>query len=451
MQYRNLVEALKQLPPWMPAFETAVVSFFGLALCWWAEPSDPYFVLAVYPWPIIAPVLVALRYGFFYGTISVAIIDISLVIAIQQQWVDYSTIPYSYLVGMALTTMLVGEFRDFGQRQLEVLRQSNLYRQVRLDEFTRNYHLLKVSHDRLEQQLAGHGQSLREALRLLQRRFSHKLSETINTKQGRQILELLSQYTYLQAVALVNVVNNKVVPKSIAELGGVYEVEPKDPLVVQAIKERRLMAVPVNKDGQLEPFDSQYIVAAPIIDSENNLYGLVVVKRMPFFALTSHTLTLLAVLVGRIADFINYSKYHDNAEDEEQQWFAVNLIRAALDAEQVQVPSSLLLIRFNSDETAERVTALIKDIQRGLDLVIRCHKEKSNEQLILFPLTDELGLAGYKLRLAQVVRERLGKDLDSMDMELRQHSISNRSELALFLKLEGIDGWQMARHTGNLS
>lgn len=451
MQYRNLVEALKQLPPWMPGVETLVVSMLGMALCWWAEPNDPYFVNSVYPWPVIAPVLVALRYGFFYGTISVALIIVSLILSIQNGWVDYQDTPYSYLVGMALTTMLVGEFRDFSQRQLEVLRQSNLYRQVRLDEFTRNYHLLKVSHDRLEQQLAGHGQSLREALRLLQRKFSHQLSETIDTKQGRQILELLSQYTYIQAVALVNVVDGKVVPKSVAELGSVYEINPEDPLVMRALEERQLMAVPVNKDGQLEPFDSQYIVAAPLVDSENNLYGMIVVKRMPFFALTSHTLTLLAVLVGRIADFINFSRYCEFIEDEEQQWFSVNLIRSAVDAEMIKVPSSLLFIRFNDLELAERVTGLIKDIQRGLDLIISRQSNNSVELLMLLPLTDELGMAGYKHRLELAVRERLGKDFDSLDMHWRQHSIRSRSELTTFFEVEGIDGWQVARHTSNLS
>ena len=47
--------------------------------------------------------------------------------------------------------MLVGEFRDIWDRRLERLDLANDYRQLRLDEFTRAHHLLRISHDRLEQ------------------------------------------------------------------------------------------------------------------------------------------------------------------------------------------------------------------------------------------------------------------------------------------------------------
>lgn len=76
----------------------------------------------------------------------------------------YARIDPSFIVGVLVCGMLVGEVRDLWMRRLERLQMANEYRQYRLDEFTRAHQILRVSHDLLEQRVAGSDQSLRSSL-----------------------------------------------------------------------------------------------------------------------------------------------------------------------------------------------------------------------------------------------------------------------------------------------
>ena len=64
--------------------------------------------------------------------------------------------------------MVAGEFRDIWGRRLHRLEGAYQYRAERLEEFTRSYQLLRLSHDRLEQTVANSGFSLREGIMRLQ-------------------------------------------------------------------------------------------------------------------------------------------------------------------------------------------------------------------------------------------------------------------------------------------
>jgi hypothetical protein len=369
------------------------------------------------------------------------LLDLALVIAIQNQWVAYPDMPYSYLVGMALVAMLTGEFRDFSQRQIDVLKQSNLYRQVRLDEFTRSYHLLKVSHDRLEQQLAGHGQSLREALRYLQRQMSQASEPQLSPRMGRLVLDALSQYTFLQRAALLNFVDGKLEPEPVAELGGLRNVNTDDPLILESLTTRQLVSIPVNRDFKTDIFNTDYLLVVPLVDSEDHVHSLVVVQRMPFFALTQHTLTLLAVMAGRVADFINLARYAVADPSEEHLIFGVNLMRAVRDAEQHQVPACLVVMDIATDADGQTLMNIIYQLQRGLDLIVTLEPAQHQRLLILLPLTDELGLAGYRQRLEEEIRSRLGASLMELPVKWSQHRMTSLPQLKSFLKELNINEW----------
>ncbi|MEI8633486.1 hypothetical protein P4S72_18345 [Vibrio sp. PP-XX7] len=58
--------------------------------------------------------------------------------------------------------MTGGKTNEKQKRQLDYIND-------RLETFTRHYHLLRLSHDKLEQMLAGHTLSLRESLQSRQK------------------------------------------------------------------------------------------------------------------------------------------------------------------------------------------------------------------------------------------------------------------------------------------
>ncbi len=125
--------------------ETLVISALALGLGWWFSPDDPLQVNATFPWVILAPLLLGMRYGFVRGLASAALL-VAALFAFRVQGVEaYAQVPAAFIVGVLLCAMLVGEFRDIWERRLERLELANEYRQLRLDEFTRAHHILRIS------------------------------------------------------------------------------------------------------------------------------------------------------------------------------------------------------------------------------------------------------------------------------------------------------------------
>ncbi|AHI33126.1 hypothetical protein AU15_09455 [Marinobacter salarius] len=50
--------------------ETLLITAFFLAFSVWHRPDDPFYLTGNFPWPVLGPLLVGLRYGFFMALIS---------------------------------------------------------------------------------------------------------------------------------------------------------------------------------------------------------------------------------------------------------------------------------------------------------------------------------------------------------------------------------------------
>ena len=58
--------------------ETLLITAFFLAFSVWHRPDDPFYLTGNFPWPVLGPLLVGLRYGFFMALISALIIIAAL-------------------------------------------------------------------------------------------------------------------------------------------------------------------------------------------------------------------------------------------------------------------------------------------------------------------------------------------------------------------------------------
>ncbi len=87
------------------------------------------------------------------------------------------------------------------------LYMANEYRQYRLDEFTRSYRLLQVSHDELELRIAGNNRSMRSTLLLLRQALQSvdKTQKNEFAAIGEQAMQIFSQYGAFTAAGLYEV------------------------------------------------------------------------------------------------------------------------------------------------------------------------------------------------------------------------------------------------------
>ena len=305
--------------------ETPILTAAVLGLCFWFEPTDPLFVNR-FPWPILAPLLLAVRYGFLHAMVSAGMLVVATLVLMREGYPGYVELPASYIVGMLVSSMVVGEFRDLWERRLQRLQMANEYRQFRLDEFTRAYQMLRSSHDRLEERVAGSETSLRSSLLLLRKRVLQVRPETNVLKSSADsILSVLGQYGSFNAAALYPVVDGQLqVSKAYAEVGDMGALDANDLLIRLCLERADVVSV------------------------------------------RERTFMLLALLGGHIADLLHSDAQVLALENNEARRFSQHLQRSVLDAEKHDLPGSLMCFELPADSTP--VLKALVDSQRGLEL-----------------------------------------------------------------------------------
>ena len=123
------------------------------ALGLWQNRQDPFFLHGGFPWLVLPPLITSLRYGFAHGLGSAATLCLVLLAFARRHHPAVPAFPGSLAIGLLLTAMITGEFRDMWQRKLHRLHELSEYHQVLLQKFSRSYHLLATSHDRLERRV----------------------------------------------------------------------------------------------------------------------------------------------------------------------------------------------------------------------------------------------------------------------------------------------------------
>ncbi len=132
----------------------------------------------------------------------------------------------------------------------------------------------------------------------------------------------------------------------------------------------------------------------PLIDTEDNLLGIMAVRQMPFFVFNDRTLSLLALLAGHVADLLRSDATALQLNDADAQSFSQQLRRSLIDVEQHDLEASLCM--FELKDPNQELLRLFADSQRGLDLQIHLVNKRGNSCiLVLMPLTSTEGSRGY--------------------------------------------------------
>lgn len=299
------------------------------------------------------------------GLISASLLVVMLFVLRAGGLPLYSDIPSGYIIGVLVSTMLVGEFRDLWERRLQRLQMANEYRQYRLDEFTRAHHILRVSHDRLEQRVAGSDQSLRSSLLMLRDRLRElDVSNNRLSSLAEPILALLGQYGSLRIAGLY-ALDATGKPEALAMLGEMGALDADDLLVRLCLEKGDVVSV---REELLERGEqarhSSLQACVPLLDTEDRLLAILAIRQMPFFAFNERILSLLALLAGHIADMLQSDAVALRLDDADSQAFSQQLRRSLIEAERHELPASLCMLELSQPN--EDLMRLLTDSQRGL-------------------------------------------------------------------------------------
>lgn len=375
---------------------TGILPVVGYAI----NAADPFYLDNRFPWLILAPLLITLRYGFIFGMSSAVSLVSILALGRYLDWPIVPIFPVERAVGMILITMIAAEFQDISRQKLQQLQHKYHYLKLRMDEFSRAYHVLKGSHSLLEQQADNHKKSMRNVLLDLQ---GQVLSLARNDGEplggiGDPILNLFSEYGSIQTASLYAVSEDRKLINShpVACLGKPPALWPASLLIKEALKTGHVTSIRTFE----EEMEQEVLVVIPLIDAFQRIWGVVIVNEMSMFALQKNTLDLLSLLGGHVGDLIKRRAGGGLLDKNAWLEFECELRRTLEEARSFEIAAAMVVSIVSSEALYDALMSLFRAECRGLDKVLAFRDGLGRQVIIqLLPLTDENGLKDFLSRL----------------------------------------------------
>jgi len=361
-------------------------------------------------WSSLGPLIVALRYGFAKGFIC-ALITVVVCIAISNLSASSLSFSFSNALGICLLAMIAGEFRDYWHKTNEKYKQNHDYMAKRINSFTQNYHLLKVSHDQLEQKTAAATVNLRASMQSLHtiaaKHDQHQLEEL-----AIAFLDLFAEIGGVEVAGIYRVEDDNLQENVLAELGDTHALDIDDPMLLDMLKRKKLLSI--GKFATNHQDQSRYQLCIPFVDTNNKLQAVILVEKVKFFMLTKVNIALLSVLANYAADLVSSDAITPHLEPNQGKLFLQYLMRAIENRDQFGTDSSMLLCIDRSGKHKKALDHAV-NFRRGADIYWNCwHKEPDAVSIpaiaVLLPLTALIDAQQYVLRLEDLLKNELGDE-----------------------------------------
>lgn len=398
--------AVTDARPWVTLLEMVLLPLIAVTLGLLWNPEDPLWIDAGFPWAWLAVVIVALRYGPLAGVGSACVLLLAwLAINVGR----YDAFPQTFFLGGLILVLLVGEFSSLWQARTRRAENVQLYLDQRLEHLVRQYYLLRLSHDRLEQELIGRPMSMRDALSALQSIGSPDQTP----EDGAQVLlRLLAQYCQIESAVLYPVRGDELDLQPVASMGAPTALVVSDPLVQQALETRKLCHI---SQAVAQGQQSRYLAAAPLLDLGGDLYGLLIIDDMPFFSLQDENLQTINLLLGYYTDGLatqTLSRPIVEALPDCPPDFAFEAQRLSHIHETTGVPSVIVALECSPRALDKGLPAQIERLKRELDESWLIRGPDRCVLAMLMPLGDAATAEGYISRLESWSKQKSGQALE---------------------------------------
>ncbi len=374
--------------------ETACITAAILAAGYFFNGHDPFFCTTAFPWLWFAPLLISLRYGLAPGIFSVSLITLLMLLMSRDGRLPYP-FPSHYLLGGLLLTMISGQFSTVWRQRLRHAERLSEHAVERAQQISRAYFMVRLSHDRLEQNLISKPVTLRQAmvdLRFLLVRHTGKISQEVAT----ELLAILAHYCHLDSAAIHLVDNGRIHKNPVAACGKGAPFDSQDILLTSAMEKGNTSyqsVATIPPDGQR----SHYLVVSPMCSSSGEVLAVLLVSEMPFMSLNRENLQILGVLLSYCVE--NAFATQKGAEvlavfPSCPPAFASDLIKMHRLNRDLGIDSTLAILHVHPNPRENEVVASIEKAQRGLDHIWSLQTAAGNVLLTLMPFSGVAGGRG---------------------------------------------------------
>lgn len=400
----------------------AVVAAIGIV--WLFVPDNPLLLGYGFPWMWLVPLILALRYGTLLGALA-ALVVLGAWAVFYGQTAAAGSFPRMYFLGGLMLVLIGGQYGDIWGARLSRARTVNGYLNDRLAALTKNHFLLRLSHERLENDLLAKPTTLRDTLTQLrnialaarEHGAGDNAPDVAQLPGAEPFLQWTAQACQLEVAAMVRVTGNRIDTEPVARVGTPFDIVADDPLIRHCIDTHTLghPQAPELRNVNNPEDSSRYVACAPVLSGADELIGLVVVHQMPFLSLSYENLQFLLVLLGYYADGVRHltvsSEILDLVPDAPYE-FALDLGRLARLHRDTGIDSSVVALIFDKDETSDALFESVVRSRRALDVVWQANGKNRRAIITLMPLSGAGAVSAYLVRIEDSLRAQFGVDFE---------------------------------------
>jgi hypothetical protein len=276
--------------------------------------GDPFVLRGWFPWLALVPLAIGMQHGLECALASALLLC-------GGAWVHAvavgGAVPApAFGVASCAIAAVAGRARDAHWEKCERLRRRVVQLEQGIAREKASRHVLQLSHERLLERLAGAPHSLDASVAAAVARLSELKSVS---ELGRALLELLAQQAELQGGAVFALDGSGVLvdapvaalgraPESSAGEGGEWCAVASSPLVLRALRTRRLVSV---VDGEQVSVAGQagVLAALPLMAADARVLGIVAMTQLPFAAFHPAALSGAFVLVSGVTSQIDPQRW----------------------------------------------------------------------------------------------------------------------------------------------
>lgn len=424
--------------------ETVLLPLIAVGLGLWLNPQDPLWIHGNFPWAWLAPVVLALRYGPLAGIGGAGMLLLAL-LALNSG--PLGNFPKQVYLGGLILVMIIGEFSSLWVARTRRAETVQRYLDQRLEFLTHQYYLLRLSHDRLEQDLISRPMAMRDALGTMRNLVAGDQHES-DRVCATALLRLLAQYCQLEVAALHRVNDQVIEPEALGTLGATSPLQADDPLLLRAMEDGALCHVSQSAAETGRP--RRYLIAAPLTNLNGQCFGVLLVEHIPFFSLQDETLQTINLLLGYYADSLSVQALSDPIRQHFPDCppeFAFELQRLWHIHQTSQVASAIVVLEIRNRPGAPDIAQQIQRQKRALDenwLIFGVDRSKQQAApapsylATLMPLSGAAAAEGYISRLELWAHQRSGQSLTELGIFSHVLMLDEEPPLTVLQKIRDI-------------
>lgn len=379
--------------------ETSVVTLIVIYIWTKSELLMPPFVEQNFFWPLIGPILIALRYGLAKGLTCAVVTNIAIAYIMQLDG-NLQQFPLSHGIGIVFATLLAGEFQNHWNNTSRRLSIEHQYMRDKLALFTKNYHLLKVSHDQLEQRTAGQSSSLRSSIKALGN-IASQYTDHRQENLAEPILNLMAEIGGIEVAGFYQVNGGNITPTAVAVRGEQHLLDRADPMLQEMLKEQQLLSVA--KLSEQQEHKSRYQLCIPLVNTHGEIQAAVLAESTKFFMLNPTNIALLSVIANYSADLLTDEIIAPTLQQNQGSLFLDYLGRARNNNKHYGTDSSLIVCIDIKNKHRRALNSAIEH-HRGSDIYWYCQTVNGQQALaVLLPMTTLYGAQQFANRLIEVI------------------------------------------------